>query len=145
MFETFLVKWTNGQLHTSDARQHLPGKCFSISSVKFYVVEALLALEYLHIMGIVYRDLKPENVLVREDGHIMILDFDLSLKCDVFPKLLRRKSKLESDQKSAKSSSMSCCAVAPMQPVLSCFSSSHEKKKKKRPRRKISFLTNIII
>ncbi|KAD2393893.1 hypothetical protein R6Q59_013259 [Mikania micrantha] len=40
------------------------------------------------MMGIVYRDLKPENVLIREDGHIMLSDFDLSLKCDVVPKLI---------------------------------------------------------
>ncbi|KAM1046740.1 hypothetical protein ACFX2I_026132 [Malus domestica] len=111
------------------ARQGLPRKCFSISSARFYAAETLLALEYLHMMGIVYRDLKPENVLVREDGHIMLSDFDLSLKCDVVPKLLRRKSELESNQKSAKSSSMSYCAAAPMQPVLSCFSASHKEKK----------------
>jgi serine/threonine protein kinase len=40
-------------------------------------------------MGVVYRDLKPENVLVREDGHIMLSDFDLSLKCVVSPQLVK--------------------------------------------------------
>lgn len=41
------------------------------------------------MMGVVYRDLKPENVLVREDGHIMLSDFDLSLKCFVNPTLVQ--------------------------------------------------------
>lgn len=98
-----------------------------------------MALEYLHMMGIVYRDLKPENVLVREDGHIMISDFDLSLKCDVVPKLLRRSKVLNSEEgvhdrrrhrhvmKSSSSTTVPSCA-APMQPVLSCFSASKKKK-----------------
>ncbi|WOL07638.1 hypothetical protein Cni_G16383 [Canna indica] len=50
--------------------------------------KTLLALDYLHMMGVVYRDMKPKNVLVRDDGHIMLSDFDLSLKCDVVPKLM---------------------------------------------------------
>ncbi|XP_059432238.1 protein kinase PINOID 2 [Corylus avellana] len=109
------------------ARQRQPGKRFSISSAKFYAAETLLAIEYLHMMGIVYRDLKPENVLVREDGHIMLSDFDLSLKCDVVPELLRAKRSSEANEKDAKCSTPSC--VAPMQPVLSCFSASKQKKK----------------
>eukprot|EP00250_Pteridium_aquilinum_P019643 c24511_g2_i1 orf=220-2604(+) len=70
-------------------RQKQPGKRFGLIAARFYAAEVLLALEYLHMLGIVYRDLKPENVLVREDGHIMLTDFDLSLKCDVKPQLLR--------------------------------------------------------
>ena len=44
------------------------------------------------MLGIVYRDLKPENVLVREDGHIMLSDFDLSLRCTVSPTLVKSAS-----------------------------------------------------
>ncbi|XP_045786794.1 protein kinase PINOID 2 [Trifolium pratense] len=117
-----------GDLYAS--RQRQPRKRFSLSSAKFYAAETLLALEYLHMMGIVYRDLKPENILVREDGHIMLSDFDLSLKCDVVPKLLRNKTRLERSIKTTtrKSSTPSC--ISPMQPVLSCFLSSSTKKKK---------------
>ncbi|XP_062220171.1 protein kinase G11A-like [Phragmites australis] len=76
-----------GDLHT--LRQRQPGKHFPEQAVKFYVAEVLLALEYLHMLGIIYRDLKPENVLVREDGHIMLSDFDLSLRCAVSPTLIK--------------------------------------------------------
>lgn len=62
------------------------------SLCRFYVAEVLLALEYLHMLGVVYRDLKPENILVREDGHIMLTDFDLSLRCSVSPTLLKSSS-----------------------------------------------------
>ncbi|KAK5830964.1 hypothetical protein PVK06_014759 [Gossypium arboreum] len=62
---------------------------FSVPSATFYAAEVLVALEYLHMMGVIYRDLKPENVLVQEDGRIMLSDFDLSLQCDVSPNLLK--------------------------------------------------------
>ncbi|XP_010538432.1 PREDICTED: serine/threonine-protein kinase D6PKL1-like [Tarenaya hassleriana] len=83
-----------GDLHM--LRQRQPGKYFPEQAVKFYVAEVLLALEYLHMLGIIYRDLKPENVLVREDGHIMLSDFDLSLRCAVSPTLVKTTS-LESN------------------------------------------------
>ncbi|KAG4996321.1 hypothetical protein AAZX31_10G063700 [Glycine max] len=76
-----------GDLHV--LRQKQLGRSFSEPAARFYVAEVLLALEYLHMLGVVYRDLKPENILVREDGHIMLTDFDLSLRCDVSPTLLK--------------------------------------------------------
>ncbi|KAI4975569.1 hypothetical protein ZWY2020_049176 [Hordeum vulgare] len=76
-----------GDLHT--LRQKQRGKYFPEQAVKFYVAEILLAMEYLHMLGIIYRDLKPENILVRDDGHIMLSDFDLSLRCTVSPTLIR--------------------------------------------------------
>ncbi|CAN6934369.1 hypothetical protein Bca4012_099448 [Brassica carinata] len=79
-----------GDLHV--LRQKQLGRCFPEPAARFYVAEILLALEYLHMLGVIYRDLKPENILVREDGHIMLTDFDLSLRCAVNPTLLRSTS-----------------------------------------------------
>ncbi|KAL5976392.1 hypothetical protein ACLOJK_020723 [Asimina triloba] len=96
-----------GDLHV--LRQTQPGRCFSEQAARFYVAEVLLALEYLHMLGVVYRDLKPENVLVREDGHIMLSDFDLSLRCAVNPTLLKSSSQSVVPGKR----SMHPCAASP--------------------------------
>lgn len=45
---------------------------------RLVTAEVILALEYLHGLGIIYRDLKPENVLIGNDGHIRLADFGLS-------------------------------------------------------------------
>ncbi|XP_047316568.1 serine/threonine-protein kinase D6PKL1-like [Impatiens glandulifera] len=76
-----------GDLHV--LRQQQAGRIFTEQAARFYVAEVLLALEYLHMLGVIYRDLKPENIMVREDGHIMLTDFDLSLRCDVNPILVK--------------------------------------------------------
>lgn len=99
-----------GDLHT--LRQRQPGKHFSEQAAKFYVAEVLLALEYLHMLGIIYRDLKPENVLVREDGHIMLSDFDLSLRCAVNPTLIKSSNPIPD----AKSNSAYCVQPACIEP-----------------------------
>jgi phototropin len=58
--------------------QKIPSKRLSEEATRFYAAEVLLALQYLHLLGFVYRDLKPENVLLRNNGHVVITDFDLS-------------------------------------------------------------------
>ncbi|XP_013381300.1 ribosomal protein S6 kinase 2 beta isoform X2 [Lingula anatina] len=51
---------------------------FTEEDVKFYLAELALSLNHLHQVGIIYRDLKPENVLLDADGHVKLTDFGLS-------------------------------------------------------------------
>ncbi|XP_059622326.1 cAMP-dependent protein kinase catalytic subunit 3 [Phlebotomus argentipes] len=53
---------------------------FNNSTANFYACEIVMALEYLHSLSIVYRDLKPENLLLDRDGHLKITDFGFAKK-----------------------------------------------------------------
>jgi serum/glucocorticoid-regulated kinase 2 len=51
---------------------------FPEDEARFYIAELILAIEHLHMKKIIYRDLKPENVLLDDKGHIRLADFGLS-------------------------------------------------------------------
>lgn len=51
---------------------------FSEEKTKIYLAEIILALEDLHKRDIIFRDLKPDNIVIDEDGHAMLTDFGLS-------------------------------------------------------------------
>jgi protein kinase A len=51
-----------------------PGR-IAVPMARFYAASVLDALEYMHSFTVVYRDLKPENVLVDQDGFLKIVDF----------------------------------------------------------------------
>ncbi|KIW83994.1 hypothetical protein Z517_03240 [Fonsecaea pedrosoi CBS 271.37] len=54
-------------------------KFFSEEVAAFYIAEIVLALDYLHnTVGVIYRDLKPENCLLNAEGHLLLTDFGLS-------------------------------------------------------------------
>ena len=56
----------------------LKQKRFPENVVKFYAVQLIMAIGYLHQRGIIHRDMKLENILLDEDGYIKLIDFGLA-------------------------------------------------------------------
>nr|UAD90250.1 RAC serine/threonine-protein kinase [Lasioderma serricorne] len=70
----FVMEYVNGgELFFHLSRERV----FSEDRTRFYGAEIISALAYLHSQGIIYRDLKLENLLLDKEGHIKIADFGL--------------------------------------------------------------------
>lgn len=53
-------------------------KRFTEDKARFYAIQIMLSLGYLHKQDIIYRDIKPENILMGEDGYLFLADFGLA-------------------------------------------------------------------
>ncbi|WWC86335.1 uncharacterized protein L201_001208 [Kwoniella dendrophila CBS 6074] len=69
----FVMEYVSG----GDLMLHIQKKQFTLRQAKFYACEVLLALQYFHSKGIIYRDLKLDNILLTLDGHVKVADYGL--------------------------------------------------------------------
>jgi len=70
-----ILEYCNG----GDLSYHLAKReIFDEPEACFYIAEIILAIDYVHSLNVIYRDMKPENILIDADGHMKLADFGLA-------------------------------------------------------------------
>jgi serine/threonine protein kinase len=89
-FYNIVMEWASGgdvfSFINKKSRRHMPFLLAGEPAVRFILGCVVLGLECLHNQDIVYGDMKPENLLIFEDGYIKLNDFLLSVDISQGPK-----------------------------------------------------------
>eukprot|EP00344_Euplotes_crassus_P007690 CAMPEP_0197010312 /NCGR_PEP_ID=MMETSP1380-20130617/53742_1 /TAXON_ID=5936 /ORGANISM="Euplotes crassus, Strain CT5" /LENGTH=106 /DNA_ID=CAMNT_0042432157 /DNA_START=254 /DNA_END=574 /DNA_ORIENTATION=- len=66
-------------LDGGDMRYHISWKKkFTEEQTKFFMSNIIIALEYIHNLGVIHRDIKPENLVFDSNGYMRIIDFGIA-------------------------------------------------------------------
>ena len=69
-------------------------ECLNEEEARFYIAEIILCVHSLHKINCIHRDLKPDNILIGEDGHLKLSDFGLSfISSDILFPLTEKSNK----------------------------------------------------
>jgi serine/threonine kinase 38 len=52
---------------------------------RFYIAESIMAIETVHKLNYIHRDLKPDNILLDKEGHVKLTDFGLCKHAEIKP------------------------------------------------------------
>lgn len=83
-----------GDLMTMLIRKNI----FSEEEARFYIAEAIMAVDSTHKLNYIHRDLKPDNILIDSNGHVKLTDFGLSKHMEINPLTDREAMDFDEDQ-----------------------------------------------